>query len=75
MSILLASGFGGPFPFLHFVVGFIFLVCALAILIILCKWLLSLTGLTIPQPLLIVAGIVIFVLLFAGLLNWLGYSF
>jgi hypothetical protein len=63
---------GSAFNFIHFVVGLILVVCALAILIILVKWLCSLAGVAIPQPLLLVLGILLFVILFIVLLNWAG---
>jgi hypothetical protein len=63
---------GSAFNFIHFVVGLILVVCALAILIILVRWLCSLAGVTIPQPLLLVLGIILFVILFIVLLNWAG---
>lgn len=58
---------------LHFAVGFIVMVCVLAIVIILVKWLLSLGGVTIPQPLLICLGILIFIVCMLALLSWSGY--
>jgi hypothetical protein len=63
---------GSTFNFIHFVVGLILVVCALAILIILVRWLCSLAGVAIPQPLLLVLGIILFVILFIVLLNWAG---
>jgi hypothetical protein len=48
-------------------------VCVLAIVIILVKWLLSLGGVTIPQPLLICLGILIFIVCMLALLSWSGY--
>jgi hypothetical protein len=62
------------FSFPHFIVGFIFLCCAIAIVIILVKWLAGLAGFTIPPPLMLVAGILLFMLLLALLLNWSGYN-
>lgn len=64
----------GTFNFPHFIIGFIFLVCAIAIVIILVKWLAGLMGLTIPQPLMVVGGILLFMLLLWLLLNWAGFS-
>jgi hypothetical protein len=71
-TILSIVPFGGGFNFIHFVVGFLLMVCALAIVIILCKWLLGLMGVPIPQPLLVVLGIIIFVILLLMLLSWSG---
>ena len=46
------------------------------IVIIAAKWLLSLTGLAIPQPLLVILGILVFLALFLWLLSWSGlYNF
>jgi len=59
---------------IHFLIGFLILVCVLAIVIIACKWLLSLTGLAIPQPLLLILGIIIFLLLLLMLLNYSGLN-
>jgi hypothetical protein len=64
----------GTFNFLHFIVGFIFLVCAIAIVIILVKWLAQLTGVTVPPPLMMVLGILLFVVLLVVLLNWAGWG-
>ena len=64
----------GSFNFPHFIIGFIFLVCAIAIIIILVKWLAGLMGLAIPQPLMVVGGILLFMLLLWLLLNWAGFS-
>ena len=60
----------------RFLVGFLVFVCVLAIVIIACRWLLSLTGIAIPQPLLVILGIIVFLLLLLVLLNWSGlYAF
>jgi hypothetical protein len=72
MSILLAfQGLVGFSP-IHFLVGFIILCCVLAIVIIGVKWLLGLTGLAVPQPLLVILGIIIFLVLFLCLIDWCG---
>jgi len=74
--MLLASGSLVGFSGIHFLVGFIVLICILAVLIIGVKWLLSLTGLAIPQPLLVILGILIFLGLLLWLLSFSGlYSF
>ena len=57
----------------HFLVGFLILICVLAVVIIGFRWLLSLTGIVIPQPLLVILGIIIFIVLLLVLLNWSGY--
>jgi hypothetical protein len=62
------------FNFVHFMVGFILVVCAIAIVIILVRWLLSLMGVAIPQPLMVVLGIFLFVVMMLLLLNWSGFN-
>lgn len=57
---------------IHFLVGFLILVCVLAIVIIACRWLLTLTGVVIPQPLLLILGIIVFLILLLVLLNYSG---
>ena len=76
MFLTLALGSLVGFSPIHFLVGFIILCCFLAIVIIGVKWLLSLTGLAIPQPLLLILGIIVFLVLFLCLIDWSGlYSF
>jgi hypothetical protein len=61
---------------IHFLIGFLVLVCVLAIVVIGCRWLLSLTGIVIPQPLLLILGIIVFLILLLALLNYSGlYAF
>ena len=43
-----------------------------AIVIILGRWLLSLTGIAIPQPLMIVLGLIVFLVLLLFFLDWIG---
>jgi hypothetical protein len=57
---------------IHFLVGFLLLVCVIAIVIIGVKWLISLTGIVIPQPLLLILGIILFMILLLVLLNYSG---
>ena len=72
----LAVALVGPFSPLHFLVGFLVLVCVMAIIIIAVKWLLALSGVPIPQPLLMILGILVFIILLFVLLNYSGlYSF
>ena len=71
MSILLASGLAS-FSAIHFLIGFIVLICVLAIVIILGKWLIGLTGLAIPPPLMMALGIILFLALFLWLLQFSG---
>lgn len=53
-------------------IEFILLVCLIAVVIILGKWLLSLTGLVIPGPLMTVLAILVFVLLLLLFLDFTG---
>ena len=55
---------------ISFLVGFLVLCCVVACVIILVRWLLALTGLPIPQPILIVAGIILFLICFLWLLSY-----
>ena len=73
MISLLANGLTAFSP-IHFLVGFLILVCVIAIVIIACKWLLSLTGIAIPQPLLLILGIIIFLILLMVLLQYSGLA-
>jgi hypothetical protein len=57
-------------------IGFVVLCVCLAIVIILCRWLLSLTGWVIPQPILIVLGLILFLVFLMFFLSYTGiYSF
>lgn len=73
MIAILASGLGA-FNFFHFIVGFILVVCAIAIVIILVKWLAQIAGVAIPPALVLVGGILLFVFLLLLLLNYSGFS-
>jgi uncharacterized membrane protein len=74
--VIAALTLGMGFNAIHFAVGFIVLCCVLAICIIVGRWVLSLTGLAIPQPLLLVLGILLFLFLMLALLQYSGlYSF
>lgn len=55
---------------LSWLISFIIICCVFAVVVILGRWLISLTGIAIPQPLLIVAAILIFLVLFL----WLFYG-
>lgn len=52
----------------HFLIGFLLIVCVIAIVIISIQWLAGLAKITIPPPLLAILGII----LFMGLLIWLA---
>jgi hypothetical protein len=55
-----------------FLVSFIVFLVVVAILIIGFRWLLSLTGLAIPQPLLIILGLILFLVLLLLFFNYVG---
>jgi len=63
---------GMSFNFIHFAVGLLILFCVLAILIIGVRWLCTLAGIAIPQPLMVILGIIVFIVLLLMLLNWSG---
>ena len=51
---------------------FLVFCCVVAVFIILVKWVLGLTGIVIPPPLLLVAGIIVFLILLTFFLDWTG---
>ena len=55
-------------------VGFLVFCICVAIVIILGKWILSLIGLPIPQPVLVVLGLIVFLILLLLFLNWAGFA-
>lgn len=57
---------------ISFLVSFIVFLVVVAILIIGFRWLLSLTGLAIPQPLLIILGLILFLVLLLLFFNYVG---
>jgi len=69
MTLALAMS---SFNAVHFAVGFILLICVLAIVIIGIKWLLTLAGITVPQPVLVMLGILVFMVLLIALLDYSG---
>ena len=74
--MLLALSLVSSFNALHFLVGVVVLICVLAIIVIGVRWLASLAGVVIPQPLLIIGGILLFLGLFLWVMNWSGlYTF
>jgi hypothetical protein len=74
--LTLALALIGPAQPVRFLVGFLVMVCVIAIVIIAVRWLLGLAGVAIPQPLMIIFGILIFVVCLLWLLSWSGvYSF
>lgn len=74
LLLLQRLGTAGAFNFVHFIVGFLLLVCAIAIVIICVKWLATLAGITVPPQLMLVLGILLFVVLLLLLLNWAGLA-
>jgi hypothetical protein len=70
VMLLLAMGSLAGFNPIRFAVGFIVLIVVLAIVIIGLKWLLGLAGITVPQPLLMILGLLVFLLLFLALMQW-----
>jgi hypothetical protein len=57
---------------IRFLVGFIVFVVVVACVIVLVRWLITLTGLTIPPPILWVLGMVFFLIALMFLLNFTG---
>lgn len=57
---------------ISFLIGFLILICVLVCVVILVKWLLAVAGIAVPQPLMIVASIIVFLILFLMLLNYSG---
>jgi hypothetical protein len=57
---------------ISFLVSFLIFLVVVAILIIGFRWLLSLTGLAIPQPLLIILGLILFLILLVFFVNYVG---
>lgn len=75
MLALFAAGTLAFSPF-HFLVGFLVLICVFAIVIIAVKYLIALTGIPIPPPLLAILGIIVFLILLMVLLDYSGlYAF
>lgn len=72
LALALATGPVTGFSAIHFLIGFLILICVIAIVIIGVKWLISLTGWAIPQPLLVIAGIILFMILLLVVLQWSG---
>jgi|HubBroStandDraft_4_1064222.scaffolds.fasta_scaffold1171281_2 hypothetical protein len=72
--ISLLATFAGPLSAdpIRFLIGFLIACCVIAVVIILVKWLLGLAGVTIPPPLMLVIGILLFIFLLLWVLNWSG---
>lgn len=75
MLLALAAPLGTD-SLLRFGIGFIFVIAICALVIIGVQWLLSLAKVAIPQPLLIMLGIIVFLILLLWLVRWSGvYTF
>ena len=57
---------------IQFLVGFLLLICTIAVVIIAVRWLGALAGVSVPQPLLLILGIILFMVLLLWLLSWSG---
>jgi hypothetical protein len=57
---------------ISFMLSFLVFIVVLAIIVIGVRWLLSLTGLVIPQPLLYILGLILFLVLLFVFLNYAG---
>jgi hypothetical protein len=57
-----------------FMIQFLIFVCVVAVVIIGIRWLLSLTGVSIPQPLMLILGILLFIFLLIMFLQYIGYG-
>jgi hypothetical protein len=76
LTNLFAFALPSAFEPIRSLIGFLVVVCVFAIVIIACRWLLSVTGIAIPQPLLLILGIAVFLLFLLAFLNWSGlYQF
>jgi hypothetical protein len=59
---------------LAFLLWFLIVVAVLAIVIIGAKWLLGLAGITVPQPLMVILGIILFIVMLLALWHFVGFS-
>ncbi len=59
---------------LNFLFWFLITMAVLAIVIIGVKWLLSLTGITIPPPLMVILGILLFIVLMYALWRFVPFG-
>jgi hypothetical protein len=60
---------------IRFLIGFLVLVCVLAIVILGIRLLARLAGVTIPQELMVIAGILLFLILLYFVLDYSGLHF
>jgi hypothetical protein len=59
---------------LAFLLWFLIVIAVLAIVIIGAKWLLGLAGITVPQPLMVILGIILFIVMLLALWHFVGFS-
>jgi hypothetical protein len=57
---------------IRFLVGFIVFVVVVACVIVLVRWLITISGITVPQPILWVLGMIFFLIALMFLLNFTG---
>ena len=57
-----------------FLFWFLVVIAVLAIVIIGGKWLMGLAGVTIPQPLMVILGIILFIVMLFALFHFIGWS-
>jgi hypothetical protein len=57
---------------LSFLVSFLVFIIVVAIIIIGFRWLLSVSGVTIPQPLMVILGLILFLVLLLLFVNYMG---
>jgi hypothetical protein len=57
---------------ISFMLSFLVFIVVVAILIIGLRWVLSLTGLVIPQPLILILGLILFLILLLVFFNYIG---
>lgn len=75
-ALALFAGSVAGFSPINFLIGFVVVCVVLAVVIIFVRWLITLSGIPIPQPLLLILGLVLFLILFLELVKWSGlYSF
>jgi hypothetical protein len=59
---------------LAFLLWFLIVIAVLAIVIVGAKWLMGLAGITIPQPLMVILGIILFIVMLLALWHFVGFS-
>ena len=56
---------------ISFLISFLIFIVVVAIVVIGIRWLLSLTGVAIPQPIMIILGLILFLILLVCFLNYM----